>query len=98
MGIRGVTTNPSIFEKKARADGRLRRHILAMSGRAGGARRSTRPHRVDVQARADYLLPSTKSGGEDGYVSLEVNPAIAHDYRATVRGHQLAELVSRKTP
>lgn len=99
MGIRGVTTNPSIFEKAIGQtedyDGDILAHV-----REGWGREEiyTALTVSDVQAGADHLLPvHEESGGEDGYVSLEVNPAIAHDYEATVReAMQLAELVSRK--
>ena len=94
-----MTTNPSIFEKAIGQtedyDGDILAHV-----REGWGREEiyTALTVSDVQAGADYLLPvHEESGGEDGYVSLEVNPAIAHDYEATVReAMQLAELVSRK--
>ena len=86
QGLRGVTSNPSIFEKAIAGsddydedlnrlvrDGRSVAEIyenLAMS---------------DIRRAADVLRPVyEKSGGADGYVSLEVNPALAHDTGATI--------------
>jgi transaldolase len=40
---------------------------------------------ADIRSAADVLRPVyEKSGGADGYVSLEVNPALAHDTEATI--------------
>ena len=40
---------------------------------------------TDIRSAADILRPVyEKSGGADGYVSLEVNPALAHDTEATI--------------
>jgi len=86
QGLRGVTSNPSIFEKaiagSADYDEDLNRLVrdgksvveiyedLAMA---------------DIRSAADILRPVyEKSGGADGYVSLEVNPALAHDTGATI--------------
>ena len=43
----------------------------------------------DVQAAADVLRPVyARSGGGDGFVSLEVAPELAHDADATVTAAQ----------
>jgi transaldolase/glucose-6-phosphate isomerase len=85
-GIRGVTANPSIFEKAIAEtheyDGALRK--LAAAGMT--------PMQIyealaiaDVGAACDVLRPlfEERKGG-DGFVSLEVSPFIARDTRATV--------------
>ena len=40
---------------------------------------------ADIRGACDLLQPLYKSSnGDDGYVSLEVSPALAHDAKATV--------------
>lgn len=83
-GIRGVTSNPSIFEK-AIADTRLYDDQIAdLAGRA--------PEEVfdelaivDIARAADILAPVYESSrGADGLVSLEVSPRLAHDTSGTI--------------
>src|SRR5690606_20894591 len=52
---------------------------------------------ADIQAACELLQPMYKSSsGEDGYVSLEVSPALAHDAAATVAaGLRLKAAVGR---
>jgi transaldolase len=52
---------------------------------------------ADVQAAADVLRPVfDRTGGGDGYVSLEVPPDLAHDEARTVAtAHRLREAVER---
>jgi transaldolase len=85
-GLRGMTSNPAIFEK-AIAAGDDYDDIV----RAAGAKSST-PMELyekiairDVQDAADIfkeVYADTK--GRDGYVSLEVSPNLAFDTRATL--------------
>ncbi len=86
-GLRGVTSNPSIF-KKAIADTddyatdleKLRRHPEMTTEDI-----YERLALQDVGAAADILLPVYQdSGGADGYVSLEVSPRLAHDTGGTI--------------
>jgi transaldolase/glucose-6-phosphate isomerase len=84
--IRGVTSNPSIFNKAivSSSDYDAALQPMAWAG--------WKPERIffqlaveDIQKTADLLLPLyRKSQGGDGYVSLEVNPTLAHDTRGTV--------------
>jgi transaldolase len=74
--IRGVTSNPSIFNKAivSSSDYDAALQPMAWAG--------WKPERIffqlaveDIQKTADLLLPLyRKSQGGDGYVSLEVNP------------------------
>lgn len=97
-GIAGVTTNPSIFHK-AIADGRYYEDDLtALKQQSLSAEARYEALVVpDVQRACDMLLPTfDTSGGNAGYVSLEVSPALAHDAEATVAaGLRLAAAVSR---
>ena len=98
-GLRGMTSNPAIFEKaiSGSADyrGALQRHAAA--GRT--------PLEIyeaiaieDIQWAADVLLPVfEESQGRDGYVSLEVSPHLADDTRGTVaEALRLAGQVGRR--
>jgi transaldolase len=84
-GLRGMTSNPSIFEK-AMADSHdydddIR--TLALKGRDAAAIYETLSQR-DVQSAADEFRPLyDRTDGKDGYVSLEVNPHLAHDTHGT---------------
>jgi transaldolase len=86
QGLRGVTSNPSIFEKaiagSADYDEDLNR--LVSDGKSV-AEIYEDLAMADIRSAADILRPVyEKSGGADGYVSLEVNPALAHDTGATI--------------
>lgn len=85
-GIDGVTSNPSIFQK-AIADSPYYRADKARWQAAGLAAEAIYEALVipDIQAACDILLPAYRaSGGETGYVSLEVSPALAHDMAGSV--------------
>ena len=85
-GLRGMTSNPSIFEK-AIAGGQYQDFLDSIAGRSdldAKGRYELLAIR-DIQDAADLLAPvyqSTKK--RDGYVSLEVSPYLAHDTRGTI--------------
>jgi transaldolase len=86
QGLRGVTSNPSIFEKaiagSADYDEDLNR--LVRAGRSV-AEIYEDLAMADIRSAADILRSVyEKSKGADGFVSLEVNPALAHDTEATI--------------
>jgi len=85
-GVRGVTSNPSIFEKaiagSADYDADLR--PLVEAGKSVAEIYETLAL-DDIRRAADILRPVYDiTGGSDGYVSLEVSPALAHDTGGTV--------------
>lgn len=85
-GLRGMTSNPAIFEKAIAEshdyDGEIR--ALALEGKGAEAIYETLSQR-DVQSAADEFRPLyDSSDGKDGYVSLEVNPHLAHDTNGTI--------------
>ena len=97
-GLAGVTTNPAIFHK-AIADGRYYEEDLAALKRER-LDAETRYERLvipDVQQACDLLNDTyERSGGESGYVSLEVSPKLSHDANGTVEaGIRLARAVNR---
>jgi transaldolase len=84
-GIRGLTSNPTIFAK-AIAGG----HYDALIGRlhAGGADAQSIYEAIavgDIRDAADLLRPVYDgAGGADGLASIEVEPALAADSGATL--------------
>ncbi|MGI8430157.1 MAG: bifunctional transaldolase/phosoglucose isomerase [Solirubrobacteraceae bacterium] len=86
--LRGVTANPSIFEKAILGsedyDDALRELAREqLSARQIYDRLAVR----DVQLAADVLAGvHGESGGRDGFVSLEVAPDMAHDRQRTIDG------------
>ena len=83
-GIRGVTSNPSIFEKAIADSNLYDDQIAALQGETPAAIFETLAIQ-DIGSAADILRPVYEaSGGHDGYVSLEVSPELAHDTSATI--------------
>lgn len=84
-GVRGVTSNPTIFQKAVSGGSHYDEQFASL----------VQDHPVqdaywglvirDVVGALEVLRPlHDASGGTDGFVSLEVSPAIAADARATV--------------
>jgi transaldolase len=85
-GLRGVTSNPSIFEKAIAGTGDYDEDLdrLVRDGRSVTEIYENLAM-ADIRSAADVLRPVyEKSGGADGFVSFEVNPALAHDTEATI--------------
>ena len=83
-GVRGVTSNPSIFEK-AIADSDLYDDQIADLGGRSPEEVFDELAIVDITEAADVLTPLYESSdGADGYVSLEVSPRLAHDTSGTI--------------
>ncbi len=97
-GVVGVTTNPSIFQaamsKGDAYDEQLRE--LAASGTSLDDVVTALTTR-DVQDACDILLPVFEAtGGQDGRVSIEVDPRIAFDTaKTTAQAKQLRDAVDR---
>jgi transaldolase len=98
QGVRGVTSNPAIFEKAIAGsqdyDGEIK--ALAQAGLSVEALYEALAIK-DIQMAADELAPVYRStAGRDGYVSLEVSPFLANDTGATVaEAQRLFEAVGR---
>jgi transaldolase len=85
-GVRGVTSNPAIFEKAIAGSSDYDEDIrkLAAAGKSVEEIYETLAL-ADIRQAADILRPVyEQSGGEDGFVSLEVNPELAHDTGRTI--------------
>ena len=87
-GLRGVTSNPTIFEKAIAHsddyDDSLAKWIYA-AGDHDSRSLFFNLAIEDIQGAADVLKPVyDATRGRDGYVSLEVSPDLAYDVAATV--------------
>ncbi|TJY61894.1 transaldolase [Sinimarinibacterium sp. CAU 1509] len=86
-GIRGLTSNPAIFEK-AIAGSADYDTALAARVRAGETDAACLFEHLaieDIRKAADIFMPLYRdSAARDGYVSLEVSPHIALDAEATI--------------
>jgi transaldolase / glucose-6-phosphate isomerase len=84
--LRGVTSNPAIFEKAILGSTDYDEQVAELAGQGHDARRIYEEIAIkDVQLAADVLRPVwDEAGGADGFVSLEVEPALAHDTDATL--------------
>ena len=98
LGIRGVTSNPSIFEKAITGSNDYDDLIMVMSEAGASAEQIYEALAVeDVSDAADFFLPLYESSrGTDGFVSIEVNPKLAYETNGTVaEARRLFDLISR---
>jgi transaldolase len=85
-GLRGMTSNPSIFEKAISGSpdyaGQLDQ-LISQGLNAGDI--FERIAVKDIQDAADILYPVYQSTNKrDGYVSIEVSPTLAHDTQGSI--------------
>jgi len=85
-GVRGLTSNPAIFQKAISEGHAYDADIAALAARGLTTEAIYEALAIaDIRAAADAFRPFfAASRGEDGYVSLEVNPALADDARQTI--------------
>jgi transaldolase/glucose-6-phosphate isomerase len=98
QGLRGITSNPSIFHKSITGSTDYDDQIKEL------VTKGLTPQQVydaltikDVQDACDILKPMyDRSGGTDGFVSLEVSPYLARDTNGSVNeARRLYKLVDR---
>ncbi len=99
-GLRGMTSNPSIFEK-AIAESSLYDDILQSLASRSDLNATGRYEQIairDIQDAADILRPVyEESRFRDGYVSLEVSPLLALETQKTIdEGGRLWKAVNRE--
>ncbi len=84
--LRGVTSNPAIFEKAISGSDDYLEQVRELAEQEKNATEIYEALAVqDIQAAADVLAPVyDKTGGIDGYVSLECSPFLAHDTQGTI--------------
>ncbi len=97
-GIVGVTSNPAIFQKAIAGSDLYDEQLQEL------ARREDDPKemfwaiaRDDIRDACDIFMPvHEETGGQDGFVSLEVEPDVAYDIQATIdEATRLHEMVDR---
>lgn len=85
-GVRGLTSNPSIFQKAMSNTDEYDDELQGLVG-AGATIEDSYWALVttDIEAALAILRPVyDESGGLDGYVSVEVSPSLAHDTDGTL--------------
>ena len=98
-GIRGVTSNPEIFEKAISASDDYNVDISELSHIKNNNDEIFYAIAVkDIQRVADFFKPIYDGiEGEDGFVSLEVSPHLARDTDGTIKqARELWKAVDRK--
>jgi len=98
LGVRGLTSNPTIFEKAiaGSADYDVELRELVRQGKSVSEIYEALAIN-DIREAADVLRPVyEQSGGTDGFVSLEVSPRLAHDSQGSAaEAKRLFKLVER---
>jgi transaldolase len=97
-GIVGITSNPAIFQKAIAGSDLYDEQLGEL------ARKEDDPKEMfwgiaqtDIRAACDIFMPVyERTGGEDGFVSLEVQPDIAYDSDATIEeAMRLHDMIDR---
>ena len=85
-GVRGITSNPTIFQKAMSTSPAYAEQFEELAAEGRNASEIYEALAIsDIQRGADLLRRVyDESGGRDGFVSLEVAPALAHDTDATL--------------
>ena len=86
QGVTGVTSNPTIFEKAVVGSIDYDDALSGLGGTDTSVQEAYESLVLqDIRDTADLLHPVyERTGGADGYVSLEVSPGLAHDTEGTV--------------
>jgi transaldolase/glucose-6-phosphate isomerase len=86
-GLRGMTSNPTIFEGAIARSDDYDRQIAEMAENGADIEAIYEALALaDIQAACDLFAPLyAESAGGDGYVSLEVSPRLARDTDGTLR-------------
>ena len=90
-GLRGVTSNPAIFEKAITETTDYAAELGTMHAESVRGARQVFEHLAlrDIRSAADLLRPVyDRTEATDGYVSFEVSPGLAHDTQGTIEEAQ----------
>src|SRR5919197_227267 len=97
--LRGVTSNPTIFEKAITGSTDYDEQLRSLIQAGRGVNEIYEALVIeDIGQAADILKPVyDKTQCIDGYISLEVNPRLAHDTKGTVdEAERLFKAIGRK--
>jgi transaldolase len=98
LGITGMTSNPTIFDKAINSGSDYDNQIQKLQGQGKAIFDIYDDVTVkDIQAAADMFRSIyERTKGLDGYVSLEINPKLAYNTQETIEeGKRLATKVNR---
>ena len=86
IGVRGVTSNPSIFEKAIGGSTKYDPAIATLRDQGASVDDAYWSLvMADIQAAADLFAPlHESSGGTDGFVSVEIDPRLADETEASI--------------
>jgi transaldolase/glucose-6-phosphate isomerase len=86
LGLRGMTSNPTIFEKAIGTGNDYDEQLRSLNGSDKDASGIFWDLAIqDIQSACDLFRPLYDScGGNDGFVSLEVSPLLANDTDGTI--------------
>ena len=85
-GVRGLTSNPTIFQKAMTATNAYQSDFQRLIADGGSTLDAYWELVIaDIEAATELLAPiHAESGGEDGFVSVEVAPSLARDTEGTI--------------
>lgn len=86
-GLKGMTSNPAIFQKAIAGSSDYADTLTALADRRDLDTQAAYEHLAleDIRRAADIMRPVfVATGRRDGYVSLEVSPRLANDTQGTV--------------
>lgn len=98
QGLRGLTSNPTIFDQAISSGPDYDKRIAELKSQGKSTFEIYDALSIAlVQEAADLFLPVYEaSSGYDGFVSLEIDPRLAHDVQASAReGQRLFQSVNR---
>jgi len=86
-GLRGVTSNPTIFEKAINGTSDYDAPLKSLLADGKDVKEIYEALAIeDIQRAADLFRPVfNETGGQDGFVSLEVSPKLAHQTEETLQ-------------
>jgi transaldolase/glucose-6-phosphate isomerase len=97
-GLQGMTSNPSIFQKAIGSGTEYDDEVQTLIGVGNGIEAIYEDlTAADIRRALDEFRPVyDRTGGGDGFVSLEVSPLLAHDTAATIaEAKKLWDLLGR---
>ncbi len=96
-GLRGLTSNPTIFERSVTGSHDYDADIARLLPDHAAEDVALELMIADIRSAADVLRPVfDESDGTDGFVSLEMSPALAHDAAgAAAMAHRLSRALDR---
>ena len=98
QGLRGITSNPAIFEKAIAGSEDYDEEIKELAAGLASEAIYEKLALKDIAQAADLMLPVyTAADGQDGYVSIEVSPKLAYDTAGTIaEARRLHKLLGRR--